>query len=282
MSLNLKVYKIIGWLLLLLVPTACLSTGTVDKPDQADEYQPHVVLKISGSGSATAVLQAVKPAFEANTPGYRLEVLTGSSTGGGVQGIIQGVLDVAAMDRPLQAEEAARNAQYVEFGQGGVAIYVHPAVGLTDLTTAQVQAIFSGKIANWAEVGGTNEPIILYSRNQDDSSAKVIRQTVLENIPFPEKTAQVLTSQGDMLIAVAGTPYSLGFGSWPTAWVMQAEVQAITLDGLGPNDPDYPMTTPLGLGYLARRQAEIQPLIDWLRSEPGQAVLRAYQVIIKE
>jgi len=43
--------------------------------------QPDVVLTVSGSGSTQRVLTAITDAFEADTPGYQLEILPGSGTG---------------------------------------------------------------------------------------------------------------------------------------------------------------------------------------------------------
>lgn len=236
-------------------------------------------LRVSGSGTATSILSAIRPAFEADVPGYRLDVLTGTGTGGGVQGVLENILDVAAMARPPKDEEAAQGIAYVAFGQSGVAIYTHPDVGITSLTTDQARAIFSGQFTHWSEVGGPDVTIILYVRDAGDSSTKALRQFVFGEAPFPE-TAQVLTSQGDMQTAVAGTPGSVGFGSWPSALAAGADVRPIALDGIAPGDADYPIVTPIGVGYVSDRKADVQPLVDWLLSEPGQGTLSEFGVII--
>jgi hypothetical protein len=72
----------------------------------------------------------------------------------------------------------------------------------------------------------------------------------------------------------------VGFGSWPSAFAAGADVAGIALDGVAPDDSAYPMTSPVGIGYLANRQAEVQPLIDWLLSEKGQAALNEFGVIL--
>lgn len=224
------------------------------------------------------ILAAIKPAFEADTPGYRLETLVGTGTGSGVQGVIKGVLDVAAMARPPKGEEVAQGVEYVEFGQSGVAVLVHPAVGVTNLAVEQIAAIFSAQVTNWSEVGGPDQLIILYVRDEAEASTKAMREAIFGDTPFPE-TAQVLTSQADMQVAVAGTPGGVGYGSWPSAVANEANVRAIALDGVAPGDPAYPIFIPVGIGYLPEREADVQPLIDWLLSERGRAVLRQFDVI---
>jgi phosphate transport system substrate-binding protein len=236
-------------------------------------------LRISGSGTVTSILSAIRPAFEADVPGYKLDVLAGTGTGGGVQGVLENVLDMAAMARPPKDEETAQGLAYVAFGQSGVAVYTHADVGITSLTTDQARAIFSGQVVNWSEVGGPDVTIILYVRDAGDSSTKALRQLVFGEVPFPE-TAQVLTSQADMQTAVAGTPGSVGFGSWPSALAAGADVRPITLDGVAPGDSDYPIVTPIGIGYVSAREADVQPLIAWLLSEQGQTTLSQFGVII--
>jgi phosphate transport system substrate-binding protein len=154
-------------------------------------------------------------------------------------------------------------------------------VGITNLTAAQVAAIFSGEITNWSQVGGPDAKLILYVRDEKDSSTQSLRKAVLGEKPFPE-TAQVLTSQGDMQSAVAGTPFSVGIGAWPSALASGAAVKSAALDGIAPGDPRFPMFVPIGIGFKADRQADVQPLSDWLLSEKGQAALQELDVVISQ
>ena len=100
-------------------------------------------------------------------------------------------------------------------------------------------------------------------------------------MPFHD-TAQVMKSQGDMIAAVEGTPYSVGFGTWPAVLASHANVQAIALDGIPPGSADYPITGVLGLGYLAENQDKVQPLLDWLLSDTGRAELLKLDVIVTQ
>jgi phosphate transport system substrate-binding protein len=236
------------------------------------------VLTISGSGTVTSILIGVKAAFESDVPGYTLNVLPGSGTGGGVAGILQGTLDAAAMTRAAKDEEIAQGVVYAEFGQAGVAIFTHPDVGLTGLTKDQAIAIFSGEITNWSEVGGLDQAIILCVRDEEDSSTKSLRAAIFGDTAFPE-IALVQTSQTNMQAVVAATPGAVGFGAWPAAVAEKAEVTGLALDGVAPGDPANPMVTPVGIGVMQPRQAEVQPLIDWLLSEQGRAALEKIAVI---
>jgi len=261
------------------LPALVACSNTLAVAESAAAATPINTLTISGSGSVVPILEAIQSDFEADTPNYRLEVLPGSGTGGGVKGLLQGVLDIAAMARPPKDEEIAQNVKYAGFGQAGNGILIHPEVGVTNLTSAQVTAIFSGQVTNWSEVGGPDLPIILYVRDEGDSSTDALRSFVMGDTPFPETMAQVITSQSDMFASVAGTPGSIGVGTWPAVLATGAKVNVVAIDGVAPGDPHYPMKNPLGIGYLANRQDDMQPLIDWLQSGKGQTALQKFDVI---
>jgi phosphate transport system substrate-binding protein len=274
---------IFSMIILFLMVVGCGPSSTQSEESSAEKStptSPEVTLTVSGSGSVTPILESMKSDFEHDTLGYRLEVLSGSGTGGGVQGIIEGVLDLAAMARAPKEEETAQAVEFVSLGQAGEALITEPNVGVSGLTSEQIVALFSGEVTNWSEVGGPDLPIILYVRDESDSSTKALREAILGDTPFPELVAQVLTSQSDMLAAVERTPGSIGIATWPTALAKKSKVKPIMIDGLTPSDPSYPMQTPLGIGYLVNRQADVQPLIDWLLSETGQALLQELDVIL--
>jgi len=255
-----------------LLVAAC---GSLSAQQTTPTVPPLVTLKASGSGTITTVLEALKPSFEAATPGYKLEVLPGSSTGNGVTGILENLLDIAAMARAPKDEETAKNVKYYEMGLVGQAIIAHPSVArIANLNKQQIIDIFSGKITNWSEVGGPDLKIVLYVRDPDDSSTKGLRKAIVGETPFPD-TATTLTSQGDMIVSVEGTPGAVGVAAWPAILATKANMQAIAIDGIKPDNASYPILGSAGIGYMAERESDIQPLMNWLNSADGQSALKA-------
>ena len=266
-----------GFIVLLLTVSGCASPSPTVK---APAVVPVKVLTVSGSGSTTPVLEAIKPAFEADTPGYRLEVFAGTGTNGAMKGLLEGTLDLVAMARLPKPEETTQNVKFILLGQGSQAVLAHPNVGVSNLTSAQVAAIFSGEITTWKQVGGPDNEIVLYVRDEGDSTTETLRKNIIHDTPFPERTARVLTSQNAMQMAVAGTPWSIGIGTLPAVVAVGAKVKPVALDGVAPSEPSYRMTSPLGIGYLAKRQSDVQPLINWLSSERGRAKLKALEIFV--
>lgn len=79
---------------------------------------------------------------------------------------------------------------------------------------------------------------------------------------------------------VADTVGAVGSGSWPAAVAAGAELQFIALDAMSPCGDGYPCASPVEIGYLAEHREKVQPLINWLVSENGQAALRELDVLI--
>lgn len=273
--MNIKVSKtwtcgIVALTVLILVSAGCA------RPQAEPEAE--VVYAVSGSGTTTAILKGVKEAFEADNPGYRLSVLPGAGTGGGVQGVVERGLDVAAMARPPKDKEKEQGVEWTQIGESAGPVLAHPGVGVANLSTAQVTAIFSGEITNWSEVGGANLKIMLFVRDAGDSSTQAVRETIFGETPFSD-SAELLISQSDMQEKVAETPGAVGYGSWPAAVAAGSEIVGLALNGVAPNDAAFPIASPVGIGYLAERKAEMQPLIDWLLSDKGQEALRGVELI---
>jgi len=263
-----------------ILAAACSPTPPTATPMPTEI--PQISITVSGSGSVSSLLTAVEADFETANAGYNLNILSGTGTAGGVQGIVDGSLTAAAMARPPREEETAQGIQYVGIGSAGISFIVHPDVEVTNLTAEQVSDIFFGEITNWSEVGGQDLPIAVYVRDEDDAATGVLRDTLFGDDAFPETVAGVMTSSGALLTGVETTEGSIGFASYPAVIVAEKNIETLTVDDAAPNTADYPAISSVGIGYMESQQAAVQPLIDWLQSEEGVTVLRDLGVIIEQ
>ncbi len=263
--------------LIMPVFIAALITGCNPAPQATPTptaVPARTVLTISGSGTTTSVLAALQADFESAQTDYTLQVLPGTGTGGGVTGVMDGTLDIAAMARTPKADETAQGLQYATLGQAGVAFIVHPEVTVTDLTPDQVKAIFFGEITNWQEVGGADLPIAVYVRDEGDTATGALRADLFGDTAFPESAAAVLTSARDMITSVEGTVGAIGFGTWPGIKAAGTSAKPVSISGVNPDEASYPYLTELGIGYVANRADLVKPFVDWLASQPGQVSLQ--------
>jgi phosphate transport system substrate-binding protein len=270
--------------LVILIPiiAACSAAPAAVAPTAVPEARPAVNLTLSGATVALTVMSAVQPAFETAQPGYHLDVSVrsgaGSNAGPTIQGVADRTIDIAAISRGLNDEEQKLGLESAEVGKMGTAVFTHPGVGVASLTLDQVRGIFTGKVTNWSEVGGPTLPIVVFARSEDNASTGVMRKEIFGDIAFA-KQSQMVDKSDQLQVAVEGTPGGIGYGGWPGFLVKGTTLHAVALDGVGPLDSGYPVTQPLVLCYHPDNKDRVQPLIDWLGSEPGQAALQKFGVV---
>ncbi|MBL8133192.1 MAG: substrate-binding domain-containing protein [Anaerolineae bacterium] len=262
---------------ILLAACSPANVATPTPTTMPTEPATAVTLTISGSGSVSPILAALADDFEAAYPGYVLDVLPGTGTGGGVTGVLEGVFDAAAMSRAAKDSEIEQGVEAVQFGVTSTVVIGHPDLSVTELTRDQLTGILTGAIINWSEVGGDDLPIIVYVREPDEGNTVAIRETYIGDVEFAA-SAVTMTSQTDMQNAVSDIEGAIGYATWATVAANRAEVKAIPVDGIGTDNSSPSLTMYMGVGYLTDRLDDIQPLISWLLSEQGRSALAAIGV----
>ena len=63
---------------------------------------------------------------------------------------------------------------YTPIGKEAFVFFVHKDNPIDNLTTEQIKAIYSGEITNWKQLGGKNEPISAYQRNEGSGSQSML------------------------------------------------------------------------------------------------------------
>lgn len=95
----------------------------------------------------------------------------------------------------------------------------------------QIAAIYTGEIANWNEVGGSDSEIVRIGREAGSGT-----RDGFESITGTEDACQYrqeLSSTGDVIATVAGNPNAIGYASLAS---VQDTVKAISVDGVAPSE----------------------------------------------
>ena len=123
------------WVVVMPLLAACSAeAGAVSS------QEPQVV-RVSGSGSATPIVEVLAEEFATSHPGVSFEFRSGTNTGGGVSGVSDGTLDVGVANRPLGPEEVALGVGYHPFALDAFVFAVRLPNDVTSLTTSQVRSL---------------------------------------------------------------------------------------------------------------------------------------------
>lgn len=124
-------------------------------------------LKVAVATTTKELLKLEETAFETSIKDVEM-VPTIGATGDMVELVMAAKSKVATTTRNLKDYEKVKCPTLVgtPIGLDGLAIVVSTSNPVTNLTFAQISAIWTGKILNWKELGGPDLPIVLIGRTK--------------------------------------------------------------------------------------------------------------------
>ncbi len=218
--------------------------------------------KIAVDGSTT--VGPIVKAFAEHYMGLHPEVnitVSESGSGNGAKSLINAVCDVATMSRPMKNSEkkAAQDAGILPIetivAMDGLVIVTHPGNPVANLTIEQIRAIFTGKIRNWKELGGPDQPIVTISRDTNSGTYETFETMVMNKEKIGEKTEYV-GSNGAIRQRVMTTPAAIGY----VGLAFTEGVKALTVNGIAATaetvaSAKYPIARPLYMYTNGRPKA---------------------------
>ncbi len=212
-----------------------------------------------------------------------------NNTSGGYKLLAAKEIDVFFGAYPSQeqissAEDQGTEFEYTQIGSEAFVFFVHKDNPIDSLTTQQIKDIYSGKITNWKEVGGKNEKIVAYQRNEGSGSQSMLIRFMGDTPIMEAPTEQV----NDMMVGIIdrvanyrSTTASIGFSFryYVEGIIQHPDIKMISIDGAAPNvenikNGSYPITTPLyAVTYKDNPNPNVQALLDWVLSPEGQKII---------
>ncbi|HEY6541108.1 MAG TPA: substrate-binding domain-containing protein, partial [Ktedonobacteraceae bacterium] len=143
----------------------------------------------------------------------------------GLNALVKGSADLAYSDLPSSGRPGLVDYQVAALT---FTVVVNSDTGVTNLTTAQLRAIYTGRVTNWSQVGGSNESIVILTQPAGSTIRTIFETYVLRGV------AQTVSGPG------AGLNIRNVTGG--ITYMPQADVagngsgaQSITIDGIAPS-----------------------------------------------
>jgi phosphate transport system substrate-binding protein len=244
---------------------------------------------ITAKGSDTLVILAQKWAetYMGGHAGVTIQV-TGGGSGTGFAALQNQTTDLANASRKIKAKEI--EACIKAFGKrpteykvclDGLSIYVNTDNPIKELSLDQLEGLFTGRIKNWKEVGGSDAPVTLYSRENSSGTYEFFKEHVLKGKDFAA-SAQTMPGTAAVLQSVAKDKNGIGYGG--AAYGAGAKHLSIKKDDSSPAiepteetviNGTYPIWRYLYI-YVnpALDKGEVAAYLNWIRSDEGQKVVK--------
>jgi phosphate transport system substrate-binding protein len=242
-------------------------------------------LTIKGSDTMVILGQRWAERYMAANPGAMIQI-TGGGSGTGIAALINGTTEICQSSRPMKQDEKLKlRDRYQTMGveipvaKDGVSVYLHESNPITSLTMAQLRGIYDGTIVNWKDLGGPNEPIVVYSRESSSGTYVFFKDHVLGGRDFTPR-AQTLPGTAAVVNAVVHDSRGIGYGG--VAYARGLKICPISPDATRPavapseaavRDGSYPLARDLYF-YLRKKPAgDTGKFIEWVLSPEGQRIV---------
>ena len=182
------------------------------------------------------------------------------------------------------AEENQTTFEYTPIGTEAFVFFVHKDNPITNLTTEQIKDIYSGKITNWKDVGGKNEKIAAFQRNEGSGSQSMLKRFMGDTPITDAPTEMVNDLMAGIIEQVAdykSKTNSIGFSFryYVEGIIKNPDIKMISIDGIAPTSENirngsYPILTPIyAVTYKENQNGNVDKLLEWILSDEGQYII---------
>jgi phosphate transport system substrate-binding protein len=256
---------------LLVIPGICLAVETIT---------------VNGSGSALDMMKPMIAAFMKANKNIAVTMEKPLGSSGAVKALLAGSLDMVLSSKPLKPEEIAKGAQLQEYGKTPLVFITEKNVHATNMTTKQLEEIYSGKTTTWPN----GETIRVIMRPHEDVDSKIIGSLS----PGMSNALNAARSRHGMIVAVTDpeacaavtkTPGSLGATGMTSIIVDKLAVASLSLNGVAATpqtlaNGTYQLSKEISIVTSAKTPPAAKKLISFMNSAPGRAIAAKNGVLV--
>ena len=212
-----------------------------------------------------------------------------NNTPGGYQLLAQKEIDLflgvyPSEEQKAYAEQWATTFEYTPVGTEAFVFFVHKDNPIDNLTTEQIKGIYSGEITNWKQVGGRDEEIAAFQRNEGSGSQSMLKR-FMGDTPIMEAPTELVNNMMSGIIEKVSDyrskSNSIGFSFryYVEGIIQNPDIKMLSVDGVAPTaenikNGSYPIVTPMyAVTYEENTNENVDLLIQWILSEEGQYII---------
>lgn len=237
------------------------------------------VIVLKGSTTVLPIAQPCAEVFMDQNPDVDISVQGGGS-GVGITSLIEGTCDIGNSSRPVKDEEIKKAQEkgveiYTNIiARDAIAIIVNPANQIDGLTLDQIKDIYTGKISNWSEIGGSQQVIVVVSRDSASGTFEAFNELALHKEKL-RPDALLQASNAAVATTIAHTPGAIGYIGlgYVTDKVKVIKVNEVLPSKETVNADLYPLARPLFMYTNGQPSGAVKEFLDFVLSAEGQKLV---------
>ncbi len=247
--------------------------------------------KVIGSNTVTPLTTVWAEEFMKMNPKVNIAV-SGPGSGVGIANLIDGTTDICQASRKIkqseidQAKAKGVNPYEIQVATDALSVVVHPSNPVSELTIAQISAIYTSEVTNWKELGGSDSPIVAIARDTNSGTHVFFKEHVVQMLGLDTENKSLeygqdvlfLPSTEGGITEVAKNPNAIfypGLGYVtekvkPLAIKKTADAAAVLPSVETALDGTYPVARPLLYYTNGEPAGVIKAFVDYCLSSEGQ------------
>jgi phosphate transport system substrate-binding protein len=190
-------------------------------------------VQVAGSESMRPVVTACAESFMAKNPKANV-IVRGGGSGDGIAALLHGLIDVGMTSRDLSKRERdyalSKAIEISEFplALDGIAIVVNQTNPVAELSLAQIQAVFAGRVRNWRELHGEDREIQVFGRSAGSGTATLFAERIGGEAPYAASVENLPTNEA-IVAEVAARAGAIGYTGLGALTGARDRIKAISL-----------------------------------------------------
>jgi len=232
-------------------------------------------------GSTTVLPIAQRTAEEFMNKNADADItVRGGGSGVGITSLIEKTCAIANSSRSMKDTEldkavsAGIDPKANIVAMDGIALIVNASNPIAKISKKQVKDIYTGKTSTWSSLGGSEEKIVVVSRDSASGTFEAFGEMALDKAKVRPDALMEASNQA-VASVVAKTPGAIGYVG--LAYIGQG-VKALELDGVMPSketvlSKQYALSRPLFMYTDGKPRGAVKEYIDFILSPEGQKLV---------